>query len=257
MAERKGYHLWFWSILAGALLCLNDRFQPFRLKSMQLENFSSDLERTLRDWSETFLAFHPAWVLARQELDEIERRYPISVRTEWSPLRSALKLTAVPFVPAMKLRWHHTEYLAAADGTVWQSELWNKALSLEVPDVPELDVGTGFPLLEENGAASPTRLNVPFQWLFDVWRAPSALGDLKVSGLELLRRGGDDLIKCVIKNEKNGNQISFLGRVSGLEKSLLVVRELMSGKTTETSSIDATYEDKIIIKKTQKPRSSE
>ncbi len=249
MAGRKGARFWFWALLAGVLLCLNDRLQPFRLRSMKLDGFSSDLEWTLRDWSSPFLAFHPIWLLARQELRGLERLYPLTIKTKWSPFYGRLNLTAVPFEPALRLIWHHTEYIAAEDGTVWPTDLWSRALSVEIPEVPCLNVASSFPLLEDSSTDSATRLKVPLQWLLYVLRTPESLGGLKVSSLELLRRGGDDLLKCNIKNELNGNQISFLGRTSGLEKSLLVVRELIRGKMSEISSVDATYEDKIIIKK--------
>ncbi len=253
----RGVRFWFWAFLTGILLCLNDRFQPFRLRSMNLEGFSSDLEWTLREWSAPFLVFHPVWLLARQELRGLERLYPFTIKTKWSPFYGRLELTAIPFNPALRLIWHHTEYMASEDGTVWPTELWSRALSLEIPDVPCLNVASSFPLLEDSGTSSSTRLKVPLQWLLYVLRAPELLGDLKVSSLELLRRGGDDLLKCNIKNELNGNQISFLGRASGLEKSLLVVRELMSGKMSGISSVDATYEDKIIVKKTPQAQADE
>ncbi len=250
LAGLKGLRFWFWAFFLGMLLCLNDRLQPFRLKSMELDGFSSDLELTLRDWSEPFLVFHPVWLLARQELRNLECLYPLTIKAKWSPFYGRLNLTAVPFAPALRLIWHHTEYMASQDGVVWPTESWSRALNIEIPEVPCLNVASSFPLLEDSGTNSSTHLKVPLQWLLYVLRAPEALGEMKVSSLELLRRGGEDLLKCDIKNESNGNQISFLGRTSGLEKSLLVVRELMSGRMTDISSVDATYEDKIIIKKT-------
>ncbi len=249
-SRRRGARLWFLALVVGSLLCLNDRFQPFRLRSMVLDGFSPELESSLRDWSATFLAFNPLWLLARQELRGLERLYPLTIKTEWLPFHGRLKLTAVPFDPALRLIWHHTEYMAAEDGTVWPTESWSRALNSVIPEVPCLNVASSFPLLEDSSTSSSTRLKVPLQWLLYVLRAPESFGELKISSLELLRRGGDDLLKCNIRNENNGNQISFLGRASGLEKSLLVVRELMSSKMSEISSVDATYEDKIIIKKT-------
>lgn len=243
---------WRWclySFLAGSFLCLNDQFQPFRLKSMQVENFSPEFEVKLRDWSESFLNFHPAWIWAKGELRDYERRYPFTIETRWSPFRGALKLIAVPFVPSMKVIWQHAEYLIAPDGAAWRRELWDKTLTAEIPQIPEFRVGNTFPLLEGLGLNGKTRLTVSYQWLYSLRQTLFAQPDLKVSDAELLRRGGEDVVACVFENVRTKSRSSFVGKVSGLEKSLIVVRELTGASAEQQSAIDATYEDKIIIKK--------
>lgn len=235
--------------LAGVCLCLFDRFQPFHLKTLKLNNFSPEAELTLRDWSGSFLRFHPAWLLARKDLSEFERHSPLTVKAEWSPWRGSLELTAVPFVPTMKLVWRHNDYLAAPDGTVWSGELWRKSLSLDFPDVPELNVGATFPLLREFEGDDSSRLNVPYDWLRSLWTGMNALRGVKPSNLFLTRRGGEDVVTCVFYPEKGRGRFSFMGNVSGFEKSLVVVRELIDERPDANVAIDATYEDKIIIRR--------
>ncbi|MDY4031654.1 MAG: hypothetical protein SOY64_01120 [Pyramidobacter sp.] len=238
-----------YSFLTGSFLCLNDHFQPFHLKSLQVENFSAEFETKLRDWSESFLNFHPAWLLAKSELKSYERQYPFTIETQWNPFRGALKLTAVPFVPAMKIVWQHAEYLIAQDGAAWRRDLWDKVLTAEIPQLPELRVGNSFPLLEDLGLNGITHLTVPYQWLDSLQQTLLSQKDLKASDVELLRRGGEDVVACVFENMRTKSQSSFIGKVSHLEKSLIVVRELTGAKPEQKTSIDATYEDKIIIKK--------
>lgn len=246
---RKRLRWCIYSFLAGSFLYLNDRFQPFRLKSLQVENFSAEFETNLRDWSESFLNFHPAWLLAKSELKSYERQYPFTIETQWNPFRGALKLTAVPFVPAMRIVWQHAEYLIAQDGAAWRRDLWDKVLTAEIPQLPELRVGNSFPLLEDLGLNGVTRLTVSYQWLYSLQQTLLSQKDLKVSDVELLRRGGEDVVACVFENVGTKSQSSFIGKVSHLEKSLIVVRELTGAKPEQKTSIDATYEDKIIIKK--------
>lgn len=235
-------------------MCLNEQYQPFRLRSMVVENFSPDLEKTLRSWSDSFLAFHPAFLVARGELKKLEHQYPLFVDTRWSPLHGTLHLTAIPFVPAIKLEWQHAEYLASEDGTVWPSELWSRSLSLQIPQTPVLKVGSSFPLLESSTDNAATRLKVRCSDLLDLQRRFTSLDHISFSDLELFRRGGEDIVSCVFKAEKTKKQITFLGRVTGLDKSLLVVKEVLNSDTGRYVRLDATYADKIIIKKDSAPR---
>lgn len=246
---RKKLRYCIYSLLMGFFLCLNDHFQPFRLKSFQIENFSTEFETVLRDWSESFLSFHPAWFLAKNELKNYERQYPFVIKTQWAPFRGTLKLTAVPFIPAMKIVWQHAGYLVAQNGAAWRCDLWNKALAADIPRLPELRVGNTFPLLENLGLNGVTHLKVPYQWLYSLRQTLFSQKDLKVSDVKLLRRGGEDVVTCVFENLVTQSRSSFIGKVSHLEKSLIIVRELTGAKPEQKTSIDATYEDKIIVKK--------
>ena len=149
----------------------------------------------------------------------------------------------------MKIVWQHAEYLIAQDGAAWRRDLWDKVLTAEIPQLPELRVGNTFPLLEDLGLNGVTHLTVPYQWLDSLQQTLLSQKDLKVSDVELLRRGGEDVIACVFENMRTKSRSSFIGKVSRLEKSLIVVRELTGAKPGQKTSIDATYEDKIIIKK--------
>lgn len=241
------------SFLAGACLCLNDRFQPFHLRSLRIKDFSTEAEMSLRDWGDSFLGFHPAWLLARKDLREFERKYPLKVKADWTPWRGELELTAVPFVPSMKLVWRHSDYLVAEDGTAWRGELWRQSMSLDFPELPSMDVGASFPLMKESDGSSYSRLNVPYGWLHSLWTGMHALKDVKVDDLLLARRGGEDVITCVFQPTKGGGHFSFTGNVSGYEKSLMVVKELIDERPDVNMSIDATYEDKIIIRRESEP----
>ncbi len=254
MGERKRFRWLFLPVLAGALWCFNDRCQPLRLRAMQLENFSPDLEKALRDWSETFLAFHPAWLLARSDLKKLEYQYPLTIETSWAPLHGTLHLTAVPFKAVLKLHWKHTEYFAGENGVIWRGELWRKSMKVDTPSLPELWVNSDYPLAEEGTLSSAAKLKVPFAWLWGLRQRLSSLdGKLKVLEAELLRRGGEDLVSCVFGNDADKSRIVFIGRVSLLEKSLLVVRELMHTQSGENLFVDATYGDKVIVRKERAP----
>lgn len=139
--------------------------------------------------------------------------------------------------------------LLRRDGAAWRRDLWDKVLTAEIPQLPELRVGNSFPLLEDLGLNGVTRLTVSYQWLYSLQQTLLSQKDLKVSDVELLRRGGEDVVACVFENVGTKSQSSFIGKVSHLEKSLIVVRELTGAKPEQKTSIDATYEDKIIIKK--------
>ncbi len=243
----------FLSFLAGVSLCLYERYQPFHLKALRLENFSAEAELALREWSDSFLAFHPAWLLAKNDLRELEKHYPLTVSPDWKPLRGELTLTAVPFTPALKLVWHHADYLAGKDGVAWRSDLWTRAMNVEIPELPVLSVGSSFPLLADSDRDASQRLKAPYTWLADLWTAMHSLKEAKLSDLELTRRGGEDIVTCVFTPARGKGSFSFTGRVSGLEKSLIVVRELIREKPDQKLVIDATYEDKIIIRRETDP----
>ncbi|MGN0837469.1 MAG: hypothetical protein ACI4NN_00095 [Pyramidobacter sp.] len=250
MRKRKLFRWLVLSFLAGALWCVCDRYQPFRLKAMKVDNFTPELEMMLRSWSETFLTFHPAWLLARSELKKLERRFPLTIKASWSPLRGTLQLTAVPFKASMKLEWQHADYLAGEDGTVWPVSLWQQSLKSEIPDLPSLLVNSKYPLLDENVSASSARLKVPYAWLFGLWQTLSSVDSrMKVENAELLRRGGEDLVSCSFRNDSDKTFISFIGRVSALDKSILIVRELIRTQPGKHIFVDATYGDKVIIRK--------
>lgn len=254
MKERKKFRWLFLPVLMGALWCLNDRCQPLRLREMQLENFSPQLEKELRNWSDTFLAFHPAWLLARSDLKRFEYEYPLTIKTSWSPLHGTLRLTAVPFNAALELSWKHTQYFAGENGTVWRGDLWRKSMKVETPSLPVLAVNDGYPLLDEDALSASAKLKVPFAWLWGLRQTLSSMdGTMKVQEAELLRRGGEDLIGCIFGNDADGSRIVFIGRVSLLEKSLLVVRELMRSQSGKNLFVDATYGDKVIVKKDVSP----
>ena len=223
------WRLYFLAFLAGSCLCLYEQFQPFHLKLLQLEDFSAETELALRNWSDSFLAFHPAWLLAKNDLKELE------------------------FEPAMKLIWHHTEYLTGKDGTAWRSDLWTRALSVEIPDLPVLNVGSTFPLMADSELDASSRLKVPYAWLSDLWTALHSLQGVKMHDLELARRGGEDIVTCVFVPAQGKGRFSFTGLVSGLEKSLIVVRQLAGEKPDQNIAIDATYADKIIIRRENEP----
>ena len=227
------WRLYFLAFLAGSCLCLYEQFQPFHLKLLQLEDFSAETELALRNWSDSFLAFHPAWLLAKNDLKELERNYPLTIAAEWKAAQGILHLKAVPFEPAMKLIWHHTEYLTGKDGTAWRSDLWTRALSVEIPDLPVLNVGSTFPLMADSELDASSRL--------------------KVHDLELARRGGEDIVTCVFVPAQGKGRFSFTGLVSGLEKSLIVVRQLAGEKPDQNIAIDATYADKIISRRENEP----
>jgi len=252
-AVRRKWRWFSLAFAAGVGLCVYDQFQPFHLKSLQLEHFSAETELALREWSNSFLAFHPAWLLAKDELRELERHYPMTIASRWEPWQGVLKLTAVPFVPAMKIKWRHSDYLAAPNGTVWRADLWNRALNLDLPELPMLNVGNQFPLLVDPEAAGPLQLKVPYAWLADLLTAMNSLKDVTVSDLLLTRRGGEDVVICNLVPAHGKGRFSFTGNVAGLEKSLIVVRELLKEKANQNILIDATYEDKIIIRRESDP----
>lgn len=250
MRERKMFRRLVFSFLAGALWCAVDLYQPFHLKAMRVENFTSELEMSLRSWSETFLAFHPAWLFARSELTKLERQFPFTIKVSWSPFRGTLHLTAVPFKAAMKLEWQHEDYLIGEDGTAWPASLWQQSMKCEIPELPELLVDSRYPLLDNSGTSSSAKLKVPYDWLFGLWKTLSSLDSrLKCENAELLRRGGEDLISCSFRNDSDKTFISFIGRVSALDKSLLIVRELIRTQPGKHIFVDATYGDKVIIRK--------
>ena len=247
------WRLYFLAFLAGSCLCLYEQFQPFHLKLLQLEDFSAETELALRNWSDSFLAFHPAWLLAKNDLKELERNYPLTIAAEWKAAQGILHLKAVPFEPAMKLIWHHTEYLTGKDGTAWRSDLWTRALSVEIPELPVLNVGSTFPLMADSELDASSRLKVPYAWLSDLWTALYSLQGVKMHDLELARRGGEDIVTCVFVPAQGKGRFSFTGLVSGLEKSLIVVRQLAGEKPDQNIAIDATYADKIIIRRENEP----
>lgn len=246
--------LYLLSLLAGAGLCLFDRFQPLHLRSLRLDGFSAEAELAIRGWSDSFLAFHPAWLLARRDLDGLLRDYPLSVRAEWSPLRGVLALSAVPFPAALKLAWRHCVYLAAPDGTAWRSEQWSRGLRAEIPDLPELRVGSQFPLLEETDGGAARRLKAPFARLEELRRRMHSLPGVAPRGVELDRRGGEDVVSCVFVPARGKGRFSFTGRVSGLEKSLIIVEALAKERPDQCVFIDATYGDKVVIRR-ERPES--
>ncbi len=255
MAVRRRWRRISLAFLTGAGLCVYDQFQPFHLKSLQLENFSAETELALREWSDSFLAFHPSWLLAKKELRELERHYPMKIASDWDPWGGVLKLKAVPFEPKMKIKWRHSDYLASPSGTVWRADLWSRAMRIDLPDLPVLNVGNQFPLLFESDPAGPQQLKVPFAWLADLLTAMRSLKDIRVSDMLLTRRGGEDVVICNFAPARGKGRFSFTGNVAGLEKSLIVVRELIEEKPDQTLMIDATYDDKIIIRRETDPES--
>ncbi|MBQ8089298.1 MAG: hypothetical protein IJ233_01045 [Pyramidobacter sp.] len=250
----RGRWRWFlFSFLAGSALCLYERCQPLHLKALRLNHFSAEAELALREWSDSFLSFHPAWLLAKKDLRALEKHYPLTVSPEWAPLRGELTLTAVPFAPSIKLNWRHADYLVGADGTAWRSELWTRALDVEIPELPVLNVGSSFPLLAESEQNASQRLKVPYTWLANLWTAMHSLKEARLSDLELARRGGEDIVTCTFAPVRGKGRFSFIGLVSGLEKSLIVVRKLIREEPDQKIAIDATYEDKIIIRRESAP----
>lgn len=245
--------LYLLSLLTGVGLCLCDRFQPFHLRTLRLEGFSAETELAIREWSDSFLAFHPAWLLAKKDLSALGRTYPLTVSSQWSPMQGALSLTAVPFSASMKLVWHHADYLTSQDGTTWRSEQWTRGLSAEIPNLPELRVGSRFPLMEESDLNASLRLKVPYAWLAELWEKMHSIPGVKPEGLELNRRGGEDVVACVFVPDHGKGRFSFIGLVSGLEKSLIIVGKLTKDKPDQSVFIDATYEDKIIIRRESDP----
>jgi hypothetical protein len=250
---RKRWRWLLYALLAGSFLCLVDRFQPFRLRALKIKDLSPELEWSLREWSESFLSFHPGWLLRRGVLEELEARYPLKADVGWNPLSGTLTLTPVPFEPKMKVEWQHGEYLISEKGTAWRIERWEKALNLPVPKVPTLKVGNSFPLLSDLGINSSARLLVPFDWLYSVLESVKSRRDMTISEPELVRRGGEDVVICQIENLKKKSRASFIGLASKLDESLAVAAELMEAKAGQNMTVDATYEDKVIIKKFAEP----
>lgn len=248
---RIGAGLIFFSLLAGSLLCLNDRFQPFRLRSLQVENFSPALEAGIRDWGDSFMSFHPSWLLAKSDLLSVEERYPLTIETSWKPFSGTLKLTATPISPVIKLNWQYGEYLVSESGKAWPVELWEESIDEDVPDVPEMSVGSSFPLLTDPSQERACDLKVPLDWLTSLYKTLTGQSGIDVLRLELTRRAGADAVDCVFEDKSKKCRVSFIGNVSGLDKSLVVVRELINTHAGENISLDATYEDKIVVKKEQ------
>ena len=250
---RKRWRWLFCALLAGSFLCVCDRFQPFRLKALNVRSFSPELEWNLREWSESFLAFHPAWFLNRGALHELEQIYPLNVDAKWNPLHGTLTLTPIPFVPSIKVPWQHSEYLLSESGVAWRSEKWERALNVPVPELPTLFVGNSFPLLSDLGLNRSARLLVSFEWLSSILERVKARKNVKISSVELIRRGGEDVVTCCLEYPEKKDSVSFIGLVSSLDRSLAAAEELMAAKTGQNLIIDATYGDKVIIKKIAAP----
>lgn len=246
--------LLLWALCAGSLLCIGEQFQPFRLRVLNISSFSPEFEWRLREWSEPFAAFCPAWLLHRAELEEAARGYPFSVEADWDILSSRLTLTPRPFMPDMKVQWRFSDYLVSKTGTAWRSELWEKSLSVPLPELPVLKVGNSFPLLTESGDGASFRLTVTFDWLYSILETLSDLKNVSVSETELLRRGGDDVVSCHLESQRTHRRIYFMSRADSLSKNLSVAQELLESKDTQTLYLDATYENKIIIKKIAAPQ---
>ena len=240
----------FCSFLLGSLLCANDRFQPLHLKALRINGFSPELEAGLRDWGDSFMDFHPAWLLARSDLRSLENRYPLTVDSSWNPFTRTLELTAVPIVPLMKVVWQYGEYIVSPDDRAWPRSLWEESLEEGVPELPTLKVGSTYPLFDGDRSGA-VKLKIPAQDLYSLYGLMASPKGLEVRDLELSRRGGEDTVNCVFADKTKKCTITFIGNVSGLEKSLSVVRELVNTHAGENISLDATYRDKIIIKKGQ------
>lgn len=243
----------FAALLCGVFWCAVDRFQPFHMRSLEVRNFSHTLEWKLRDWGDGFMAFYPAGHLAARELDELQRKYPLTIRKEWNFIKRSLVLTAVPFNPTMKVLWRHHVYLVSSSGEIWDEHYWHESLAESIPDLPSLKVGDSYPLLRRGNMDGAGKLGVDYRILAEVRRILGEQEDFKVSDLTLLRRGGVDTVSCHIE-DSSGKSFDFIGKVSTLKESVAVIREILRAKNNRTALVDATHSDKIIIK--NRPRTA-
>ena len=248
---------WFvYPFLLGMLLNLNRMNQPFRLRTLSLKQFSPELEWKLREWSEGFLFFHPLWLVKRHDLKVLERNFPFRILTSWAPVAGTLEITAEPFDPALCLAWQYGEYLVNEQGTAWPKELWEQSLSVEIPHVPCFDIEASVQLFRMQSAGNSLRLALPFEKLFNLRKILFHQPGLRTVAAVFGQRGGVDVIRAEFETVKTKEKISFISSLGGLDKTLVVMRQLVSSlKSGQKLFIDATYDDKIIIRREQAAQS--
>ncbi len=238
------------AFLLGIVMRLGELYQPLRLHSLTVENFTPALERRLRDWSEKFLAFHPLWLWYRQDLMELEQLYPIKIQVRWRPFRGTLEIQGWPLEPVVALHWQGIDYYLSDQGELWIQTLSAQASTLAVPPVPSLQVGDSFPVIGEAlGFGAVHQSGVPASWFLALLQHLEAVPGVEVSEAELRRRGGEDVVACTLTLVGSGKQSRFLGRISDLPQNLVMAHQLLSGPLGGPHMvIDATYSDKIILR---------
>ncbi len=247
--RRIGGWCLFLAFVMGILLWMEDLYQPFRLRSLKIKDFTPELELCLREWSEKFIAFHPLWLLHKRDLADLERRYPLKIQFHWAPFEGKLEVIAVPLEPVMAIHWRGEDYFLSRSGEFWPKTLTAQALTLTMPEVPGLSVGDSFPMPEERaGVREIRRTNIPASWFLAVLQYLGAVPNLRVTDVELRRRGGEDVVACTLTLD-SGQQSRFLGRIGDLPQNLIAAQELLSGPVKGAHMvIDATYSDKIILR---------
>lgn len=243
------------ALASGALMKVGDIYQPFRLRSLCVVNGTPATEAYLQSWGESFASCSVLWRFHWHELDQWQNSLPLRLTVHSDAWKGRLRIVVESLEPAVELSWQGKRIFLALDGHIWTKDLADQYMLEEPPKLPVLKLEHSFPItvLSADGTLDGlAQSDLPASWVLNLLKTLDAQSSLTADDVTLRRRGGEDVVQCHLTEETSGRGLKFIGLADRLDRSLSVARQLLiSGQTKNYGLLDATYQDKIILRQAE------
>ena len=245
------------SIFMGGSLCLFEHYAWLSLRNYTIRSATPELER--RFWAllpSAGVRFWPLFIRQSQNIGAfMERTIPVAVITEmegWGTFSTNIRL----LTPWLLVHWRNQVWCISKEGRMWNTaEPQTRVGGLEVPKKPLWKISPFFGSFGEDSGPLPAGV-FPSIFPVEVFEEfGAAFGgepwykDLQEVVLE--RRAGADLFKLRLTRDKQEFAI-WIHRSKYKQSDLnIALVHILSRLAKEGGNhlIDATYEDKIVVRK--------
>ncbi|MEN6622000.1 MAG: hypothetical protein ABFD50_10670 [Smithella sp.] len=241
----------------GILVALEEYFMFLSIKKINV--YSSDFAIEDKIWialDGNMLRFAPAMLLkwnAKQRL--LEEELPVYISTKWTSGKT-MQIREKPRILWMILGWQGGKWYLSEDGGIWSaSHPANRSMLFSVASVDvQWDISDAIPSPVQGESPRNDRVyrsSLPLDFLRYCRNSfNSSAWYHSVEKLTLDRRAGRFLFRIVLK--KDGRVVDVLvdGDVRTLNERNVAIEHVLRTipETTKKSIIDATYQDKIVVK---------
>lgn len=237
------------ALLSGVLIQAGCVFQPLRLRDVQVLGATSEVEKTVRTWTESFSSCWLLGLVKSKEIKSWASTLPLKLDLRWKPLSMSLTVGVRSVTPAAVLRWQGEEYYLSDEGMLWSRALAARYTTTLPGGLPEIRLAEDFPMNRLDNPGEMNRVALDAHWLLALIDQVRQAPGLVATEITLRRRGGEDLILCRLRSQNGGESLLFQGRATNLDLTLNVARQLFeAGQTQGYSLLDATYDDKVFLR---------
>ena len=241
----------------GIIMAIEEYFMFLSIKTVSV--YSSDAAIEDKIWiafDGDMLRFAPIMLMkwgAKQRI--LEEKFPIYVTMKWTSAKD-MQIQEKPRAVWMILGWQGEKWYMSEDGGIWSaSHPANKSMfiSLSSDDVP-WDISDAIPSPIQGVSPRNDRVyqsSLPLDFLRHCRNGfKSSTWYRSVEKLTLDRRAGEFLFRIILKKDGQISDVLVDGDVRTLNERNVAIEHVLRTipEATKKSIIDATYQDKIVVK---------